>query len=301
MDLNLITRQIKWRLGFKSPIVSNIKITNICNLRCKMCSENIRTSEQKEITTEKWKSKIDELYKKGVRIIVFEGGEPTLRSDLNEIINYAKYKKIYTVVITNGVNDFSYITSDAIWVSIDGIKQEHESVRGFGIFDKIKSNLEKAKDKNLLILSMINQTNVSSVKEFVEEFKNYPIYFNWVYDYSSTAMGANSNESKLVSKEVLIKLKNEGYKIFNSYKTLKSVGEPKNNCSYWLLNTVDSGGNIFSSCMVNRFGDKCRCDSCDLSCYMELNNIYNLDYHTRKNWQELLGMDLTFGLEKYFN
>ncbi len=299
MEYGLIMRQINWRLGIKSPIVANIKITNKCNLRCKMCSDDIRTAEQKEINLEEWKNKIDELKKLGIRVIIFEGGEPTLRKEIEELIMYVKKEKIYSIMITNGVNDFSHINTDAIWVSIDGIEEFHNEVRGEGIYKKIKNNLLKAKDKNIVILSMINGKNMNKIEEFVEESRDYRIYFNWVYGYKNSELGDMRLDDKINTKQKIMELKDKGYKIFNSYKTLNNVGNQNKKCSYWLLATVDSGGNIDNNCMVRRFDSKCRCSDCDLACYLELNNIYNLDYETRENWKKMVGMDLTFGIEKY--
>ncbi len=299
MEYGLIMRQINWRLGIKSPIVANIKITNKCNLRCKMCSDDIRTAEQKEINLEEWKNKIDELKKLGIRVIIFEGGEPTLRKEIEELIMYVKKEKIYSIMITNGVNDFSHINTDAIWVSIDGIEEFHNEVRGEGIYKKIKNNLLKAKDKNIVILSMINGKNMNKIEEFVEENRDYRIYFNWVYGYKNSELGDMRLDDKINTKQKIMELKDKGYKIFNSYKTLNNVGNQNKKCSYWLLATVDSGGNIDNNCMVRRFDSKCRCSDCDLACYLELNNIYNLDYETRENWKKMVGMDLTFGIEKY--
>ncbi len=299
MDLTLLLRQIKWRMGIKSPIVANLKITNKCNLRCKMCSDNIRTAEQEEINAKKWKERIKELYDRGVRVVVFEGGEPTTRNDIDKIIEYSKTLGIYSIMITNGVNEFHRFTPDVIWVSIDGIEKYHDEARGAGVYEKIKTNLKKASGKNIAILSMINKKNKDSIEEFVNEHKEYLIYFNWIYGYKNSEMGELDVQEKIESKNKILELKTKGYNIFNSYKTLNSVGNESKSCNYWLLSTVDSGGNIYDGCMVKRFDSACRCENCDLACYIELNNIYNLDYETRKNWKNMVGVDLTFNFEKF--
>lgn len=299
MDLTLLWRQIKWRIGIKSPIVANLKITNRCNLRCKMCSEEIRTGEQQEIDSKKWKEIIKTLYDRGVRVVVFEGGEPTTRKDIEKIIEYTRSLGIYSIMITNGVNEFHRFNPDVIWISIDGIEKYHNEVRGEGVYGRIKENLKKAAGKNIAILSMINGKNKESIEEFVNEHKEYLIYFNWIYGYKNSEMEELSSEEKEKTKNKIVELKSKGYKIFNSYKTLNKVGNGRKKCSYWLLATVDSGGNIYDGCMVRRFDSVCRCDMCDLACYLELNNIYNLDYETRNSWKEMVGIDLTFKFEKF--
>ena len=69
--------------GVKAPWFSGHKLTYNCNLKCKMCpfwkrsSENLSTQREKEI--------LKQIYDLGVCGIGFEGGEPLLRRDLTEI------------------------------------------------------------------------------------------------------------------------------------------------------------------------------------------------------------------------
>lgn len=104
-------------------------------------------------------------------------------------------------------------------------------------------------------------------------------------------------EEKILSAKKVENLKNAGYNIFNSFKTISNVGTKKN-CAYWLLNTINSGGKQMEGCMVRGFDESCDCEACDLACYLELNNIFRLDFQTRKSWENLIGMELTFKLEE---
>ena len=45
---------------------------------------------------------LDKVYGSGCRIINFSGGEPTLRSDLEEIISHASSRGFWTSLVTNG-------------------------------------------------------------------------------------------------------------------------------------------------------------------------------------------------------
>jgi radical SAM protein with 4Fe4S-binding SPASM domain len=58
--------------------------------------------ETAELSTEKWKNAIDRLSQIGVFIATFTGGEPTLRDDLVELVQYAQSKGMVTGLITNG-------------------------------------------------------------------------------------------------------------------------------------------------------------------------------------------------------
>jgi organic radical activating enzyme len=57
----------------------------------------------KELTTAQWKQVIEKAYAAGIPHIVFTGGEPTLRSDLAELLMRAEDLGLVTGVITDGV------------------------------------------------------------------------------------------------------------------------------------------------------------------------------------------------------
>ena len=73
-----------------------------CNLKCLHCyAAGQSHSSEKELSTEEWKKIIDRLKKIGVPQITFTGGEPTLREDLIELIEYGRW--FVTRLNTNGI------------------------------------------------------------------------------------------------------------------------------------------------------------------------------------------------------
>jgi len=95
-------------LKHRRPITVNLEITYRCNSNCKYCPTeklNEKNSQEikKEMTTEQIFSMIDELSGIGMKRLAIGGGEPLLREDIGEIINYAKQKKIFTFISTNGI------------------------------------------------------------------------------------------------------------------------------------------------------------------------------------------------------
>ncbi|MFQ6084530.1 MAG: methyltransferase domain-containing protein [Candidatus Aminicenantia bacterium] len=87
----------------------NIKVVNRCNLHCKICDiVQQQSSKTKEIHIKKIKKLIDEASELGATRLHTTGGEPIIRKDILEIVNYAKklgFKKI--TLDTNG-RMFSY-------------------------------------------------------------------------------------------------------------------------------------------------------------------------------------------------
>jgi MoaA/NifB/PqqE/SkfB family radical SAM enzyme len=78
-------------------------ITRTCNLRCVHCYNDSGLEKPcNEITTAKAKEVIDDLAAFDVPSILFSGGEPLMRPDLLELIEYAVGKGLRTVISTNG-------------------------------------------------------------------------------------------------------------------------------------------------------------------------------------------------------
>jgi radical SAM protein with 4Fe4S-binding SPASM domain len=83
-----------------APYRMDLALTYRCNNECAHCY-NARPRDFAEISTSQWKEIIDRLWEIGIPHIVFTGGEPTLRSDLPELIAHAESKGQITGLNTN--------------------------------------------------------------------------------------------------------------------------------------------------------------------------------------------------------
>ena len=73
-----------------------------CNQKCVHCyAAGQEHSEEEELSTDEWKKIIDACRTAGVTQITFTGGEPTMRDDLFELIDYARW--FVTRLNTNGI------------------------------------------------------------------------------------------------------------------------------------------------------------------------------------------------------
>jgi MoaA/NifB/PqqE/SkfB family radical SAM enzyme len=74
-----------------------------CNQKCVHCyAADQKCAEEKELSTEEWKTIIGRLRKAKVSQVTFTGGEPTIRKDIPELIMEARW--FITRLNTNGVN-----------------------------------------------------------------------------------------------------------------------------------------------------------------------------------------------------
>jgi radical SAM protein with 4Fe4S-binding SPASM domain len=110
-----------------APYRMDLAITYRCNNDCTHCY-NARERTHPELTTADWKNIIDRLWNLSIPHIVFTGGEPTLRSDLVELITYAETKGLITGLNTNGrrLADKSFVT-DLVNGGLDHVQITLES------------------------------------------------------------------------------------------------------------------------------------------------------------------------------
>lgn len=129
--------------GYGPVIAWNI--TRMCNLKCLHCySESENRKYNGELTTGEAKNLIDDLRDFKVPVILVSGGEPLVREDLLEIVQYAHSKGIRITISTNGTmldreyaKKFKELGVGYIGVSLDGIGEIHDIFRGVsGSFDK---------------------------------------------------------------------------------------------------------------------------------------------------------------------
>lgn len=286
-------RFLKWKMGNKSPLTAVAKITSRCNLRCKHCPWWKWEVEDK--STVEWKRTLSEVRKKGVIHLIIEGGEPTIRDDLNEIISHAKSLGMLVMVITNGTNDLSRFDPDNYWISIDGVGDTHDRIRGKGVFDRVVSNIKNNPHAPKIVLSTINKENADQIEEIASYFSPITdgVWFNFMYPYRSAEDIALSVEEQVKHAEVILKLK-KNYKIINSDSYLKNVG--KNwTCSSFLTLLIRPDTSMTQGCTVEQI-EKCRCEECNMGCYGELSQAMKLKRDSIEFLKRSAGLVSKYGL-----
>ena len=116
----------------------DLALTFRCQNDCVHCYAG-GPHETAELTTAQWKQVIDKLSDIGVFILTFTGGEPTLREDLPELLQYAQNKGMVTGLITNGrsLKDKAYVNVleksglDFVQITLESHKPEiHDKMTG---------------------------------------------------------------------------------------------------------------------------------------------------------------------------
>ena len=167
----------QFELGLDAPICLTWELTYACNLSCVHCLSSSGRRDPRELSTEQCKSIIDELQKMQVFYVNIGGGEPTVRSDFWELVDYATAHQVGVKFSTNGVKINKEVAARLaasdyvdVQISIDGATAEvNDAVRGPGSFDmacRALENLREAGFKDAKISVVVTRHNVSQLDDF---------------------------------------------------------------------------------------------------------------------------------------
>jgi MoaA/NifB/PqqE/SkfB family radical SAM enzyme len=78
--------QTIYKTKIKPPYLISYAVTKKCNLKCKHCySDATKEQAPDELITEKSKKLLDDIANWGIKLLIFDGGEPLYRDDFFDI------------------------------------------------------------------------------------------------------------------------------------------------------------------------------------------------------------------------
>jgi mycofactocin radical SAM maturase len=163
--------------GLDAPICLTWELTYACNLACLHCLSSSGRRDPRELSTDEAKAVIDELQRMQVFYVNIGGGEPTVRSDFWELVDYATAHDVGVKFSTNGVRidraaadrlaSSNYVD---VQISLDGATAEvNDAVRGTGSFDMAIAALGHLQDagfQDSKISVVCTRQNIGQLEEF---------------------------------------------------------------------------------------------------------------------------------------
>lgn len=167
----------QFELGLDAPICLTWELTYACNLECAHCLSSSGRRDPRELTTEQCKAVIDELQRMQVFYVNVGGGEPTIRPDFWELLEYAVAHDVGVKFSTNGVRltperarflaSTDYVD---VQISLDGATAEvNDYVRGPGSYDtaiQALANLQEAGFTDAKISVVCTRQNLGQLDDF---------------------------------------------------------------------------------------------------------------------------------------
>jgi heme b synthase len=165
------------RTGIKAPRIIAWEITRSCNLSCAHCRAAAEFGHYHgELSLDQIKATIDDIVTISNPIIILTGGEPLMRPDIWEIVDYAQEKGAMPVIGTNATlitDDIAQKMADhkipRISVSVDfPTAEDHDKFRGqVGCFDATIEGIKIAKRHGIGV--QINMTVTTLNAHLMEE------------------------------------------------------------------------------------------------------------------------------------
>src|SRR5450631_1572086 len=163
--------------GLAAPICLTWEWTYACNLACAHCLSSSGRRDPDELTTAEMMSVVDELRAMQVFYVNVGGGEPTVRPDFWELLDYAVANQVGVKFSTNGLRldagrarrlaGTDYVD---VQISLDGAsRQVNDAVRGHGSYDLAlgaMENLAAAGFRDFKISVVMTRHNVPQLDEF---------------------------------------------------------------------------------------------------------------------------------------
>ncbi len=163
-----------------------LELTLDCNLRCKHCYINAGISKGNEISLEDITRTLNDLHKinssdlRGKRVVL-TGGEPFKREDINDIVDEIKNNEFRTLINSNGllisqnhIERLKGYDGLQICISLDGLKESHEKIRGKGTYEPTLESLKRVSESgiNTSINMLCHQGNYKELGQVVLETKD---------------------------------------------------------------------------------------------------------------------------------
>lgn len=237
-------------------------VTHRCNAKCIMCSSYKNPSCVKnEITLED----IEKI--PASRFIQITGGEPFMRTDLEDIVGILSRKTKRLMINTNGfftdriVDLCKKYPSLAIRISVDGRKEVHNSIRRIDIYDRAIDSLDALKKLGIVDLGISFTLQENNVDELIEMYKfalNKGVDFGVGIIHNSFYFSKDDNAikdrdrlkdelKKLVCMQIKSKRKKDWARAFFNDKSIDYIdGKPMSvKCDAGISSfTIECNGNV---------------------------------------------------------
>ena len=171
-------------LGLNAPICLTWEWTYACDLQCVHCLSSSGRRDPNELSTEEMKAVVDQLAEMQVFYVNIGGGEPMLRTDFFEIVEYCVAKGVGVKFSTNGgritaenARRLAAMDYVDIQISLDGVDEAtNDAVRGEGTHARVRRAMDHLRDaefgsfKLSVVMTRQNVEQVDAYEALADEY-----------------------------------------------------------------------------------------------------------------------------------
>jgi len=186
-------------------------MTRRCNLKCLHCYISASDEATDELSTEEAGAFIRDIGKMGCPVLIFSGGEPTLREDLCELGTLAVESGLRAVISSNGTTIYADLAGriaeagfSYVGVSLDGAPETHDRFRGRkGAFEEALRGVRHCLDAGIKtgIRFTVNRANVQDLPQVLDIVEREGIPRFCMYHLVYSGRGAEMIEQDLSHRQ----------------------------------------------------------------------------------------------------
>ncbi len=154
------------------------ELTLECNLRCSHCGSLAGRPRPDELSTTECFALCESLAETGCRDVALMGGEPLLRKDFFKVASCARQLGMNVNIVSNGlhldahIDELSRLEPKVVGISLDGMKSNHELIRGEGTWERTLSAVDLLEQRGIqttviTTVSKINFKDLPRMKELI--------------------------------------------------------------------------------------------------------------------------------------
>jgi organic radical activating enzyme len=209
------------------PFILGLAVTDICNLACRHC--RLANTHHEMMSYDEVRSHLEGAWRRGMRVVYFEGGEPYLWRDrqyrLPDLIALARAVGYLSVhVYTNGTRPIT-AAADFTWVSVDGPDEVNISLRGVSaeaVFARVASSPHRCG-----LVFTVNTVNRAAIAPFLRLVQSrlpgrrVMFFFHTPY-YGNDALHLSAPQ-RAEAIHAIMACKRAGLPVMNSLAGLEAV------------------------------------------------------------------------------
>ncbi len=264
---------LTWKYKTVVPRLLLIDPTSACNLKCKGCWA-ADYQKNSHLSYEKLDEVLTEARKAGVLQVIMSGGEPLMRK--TDVINLcAKHKNLTFALFTNGtlidetfVKELVRLENLNVYISLEGFREETDSRRGPGTFDKVVAVMEMLKKHDIgfgfSVCYHKNNFETVSSDSFLDFMRERGAWLGWMFNYLPIGSDADLSLCCNAEQRAFVKRKIEAYHLKHKFTIIDFANQ-----GHKAIGCVAAGNDFVH---INASGDVEPCAFCHYS-DVNINNM----------------------------
>ncbi len=169
-------------------------ITNRCDLACSHCLFASSPRGKGKIPARNVLQMAAQAHAQGLRLVALTGGEPFMHPDIGQILTgLLDLKETHVVILTNGMSLTRHLKNIRrnrerlhLQISVDGLRENHEDIRGPGSFARLQENLNGLKREKIpftisMCVTRRNATDMPGIIDLAAATGAANVHFMWYF------------------------------------------------------------------------------------------------------------------------